>query len=85
MKEDELGIDQLLKELRELGLSVRELSYYELVANLTGITKTSNIECVIDQQSPTQCNVLYKSTHWGSPSYTCQSTKRKSKREVHLL
>ena len=29
-------------------------------------TRTSwQLNCVIDQQSPTQCNVLYKPTHWG--------------------
>ena len=38
---------------------------YDLVANLTCTPTNTNIECVIDHQSPTQCNVLYKPTHWG--------------------
>ena len=38
---------------------------YEVTAKLTHIPTNTNIECVTDQQSLLQCNVLYKPTHWG--------------------
>ena len=38
---------------------------YELMVKLTHIPTNTNIECIIDQQSPAQCNVVYKPTHWG--------------------
>ena len=38
---------------------------YELVARLTHTSTNANVECIVDQQSPSQCNVLYKPIHWG--------------------
>ena len=38
---------------------------YDLVAKLSHTRTNTNIECTINQQSPTQTNVLYKPTHWG--------------------
>ncbi len=38
---------------------------YDLVARLTYTPTNTNIECLVVQQSPSQCNVLCKPTHWG--------------------
>jgi DNA-binding beta-propeller fold protein YncE len=58
---------------------------YELVARLTHTPTNTNIECIIDQQSPSQCNVLYKPTHWGKHELYLSINKMEIKRSPFTI
>jgi tripartite motif-containing protein 2/3/tripartite motif-containing protein 71 len=52
---------------------------YELVARLTHTPTNTNIECIVDQQSPSQCNVLYEPTQWGKHELYLSINKKEIK------